>query len=987
MSNNKENPIFIGARALTNEEVRIIVPTYDGILERIRGIREEASKVTDKHTENEKKFNNTIALFGERGTGKTSTMYTLLKELKGSTKDIVLDTIEPDNIGTEGKIMGCILGLLQDKIKEIQNEVKNENPNELTKDTKQYFFDDCKFIERNPLQVKYDELLECYCYTEKDYRNLLISTYTDMNSYRKKTSYLLNADLQFAKKFTELIDEMIKVKNQMKNDTNKEEKPLIFIFIDDVDLNTMKCQEIIESILKYTSHPNIVCFISGDYTTFSEAVTISLLKKEELPKANLHPENRVNINNINILQSKQELGYQYMKKIFPPAHRHYVNTWEISLRPLYGFDNVDNNNTMSMYELLKELIEIRKGENIFGYEINKEGSTYFLPAYHMFDETSRGLINVYYTLFTAIKNKNRYEDTSKYFTVVKTITESIIDSSKLLSNRREDIRKRIILWGSEEEQSRIDFKQIEIMFENYETNKDNLNIEDLKAYYSIFYLSYFISVLLPKVKHSENSKKEVSIKSMNLLIFHPKLNGKDYEFNIGNRRIKLLESENRDEFLYRFNGSYPRKILLELLREVGLFFSQRLYKNIVESKLGYDFLYRPYVNGSYEESNNSVYLAFYQSLSRYREKDVELLKNLYLNKNLKKCMEFIKNKSEESNQDSYTKIIFSDFLDVFSDEFTKLIFKEKCENTEHKDEIRRLCEEFLFILKLEKKRACVKQIPSVVSKKNELESYLEEIVEKYHKLNLGKRLKKSNYKETRLYELNRLTYELLYKLHKKEVERKNKKEHLGENSKEAVDLYKNNKLVEQITEYTRAWVSKSCKLMFKNIIENKSIIRIDISSSNIMEKLNKFHDGIYGSSYTNAERCKDEISLILESLDNIWPSTINLEEYTKVKDELRKLINSTSWYGIDEANELLMVLNTEIRVCLENESFFDDQEEWLMQAYSLFIQKSKPEITDISDIEEAKGYLKDVLIEARNKQIEEENDYLKELDIENYDEF
>ena len=61
---------------------------------------------------------------------------------------------------------------------------------------------------------------------------------------------------------------------------NTKNEPLIYIFFDDIDLNTSKCLEIVNMILKYLCNVNIVVLVSGSYQTFSEAITISLLKKE-----------------------------------------------------------------------------------------------------------------------------------------------------------------------------------------------------------------------------------------------------------------------------------------------------------------------------------------------------------------------------------------------------------------------------------------------------------------------------------------------------------------------------------------------------------------------------------------------------------------------------------------------------------------------------------------------------------------------------------
>jgi len=80
MREDDDKSIFIGARPLSKEEVKSIVPTYDALCDRIEDIRREAKNVDKKYITTNKKYNNTLALFGNRGTGKTSTMYTLIEK-------------------------------------------------------------------------------------------------------------------------------------------------------------------------------------------------------------------------------------------------------------------------------------------------------------------------------------------------------------------------------------------------------------------------------------------------------------------------------------------------------------------------------------------------------------------------------------------------------------------------------------------------------------------------------------------------------------------------------------------------------------------------------------------------------------------------------------------------------------------------------------------------------------------------------------------
>lgn len=110
-----------------------------------------------------------------------------------------------------------------------------------------------------------------------------------MTSYREKYSYILAPDHEFNIRFNNFINELVDARKQInskKEISNKE--PLIIISIDDIDLKTTKCKELIDTVLSCVCNKNIICFLSGDEEILNEAITLGLLENEEMGKNSEH---------------------------------------------------------------------------------------------------------------------------------------------------------------------------------------------------------------------------------------------------------------------------------------------------------------------------------------------------------------------------------------------------------------------------------------------------------------------------------------------------------------------------------------------------------------------------------------------------------------------------------------------------------------------------------------------------------------------------
>ena len=177
---------------------------------------------------------------------------------------------------------------------------------------------------RQPLRKKYDEVIKQYTYIQKEYRDILIRQYTTEGDYVNRSTSVFNSDTEFINKFNELIDELV---NEKKKDNS-----FLFLFIDDIDLSTYRCADVVKTLLSYLSNENIITFISGDLDTFEEALTLDFLRQENvLDKDILDKEMGAHT----LLDSKKHLAYEYMKKIIPPAYRYNIKLWSLEEKGNY----------------------------------------------------------------------------------------------------------------------------------------------------------------------------------------------------------------------------------------------------------------------------------------------------------------------------------------------------------------------------------------------------------------------------------------------------------------------------------------------------------------------------------------------------------------------------------------------------------------------------------------------------------------------------
>ena len=373
----------IGARILSEQELNMILPNADSVFEQIEVFRRNIADTAGQQTNN-------IGIIGCRGAGKTSILKTFSKKLeeknKGreGSKDIMLPLIVPENMSSGTTLMDVVLGML----KSIVDERKKNDRREMG---------ECIYAGRDSLEKKYNNLVKQYCYIKKDYRDILIQQFTTEQNYVDKTKEVFKSDTEFISLFREFISFLLDGESK----AGEKGDALLFLFIDDIDLSTTRCMDVVRALLSYLSLPRIVTFISGDMNTFEEALTLDFLRQEKALSEDVFGKSYLSAgeggSSGTLLERKKELAYEYLKKIIPPAYRKRIKYWSLEERGSYQVTEEGGERQRCLAQLLTEATGERVGKGYFSYKEN--GEMRFLgPVFHMFDETSRGLNNVYNVL-------------------------------------------------------------------------------------------------------------------------------------------------------------------------------------------------------------------------------------------------------------------------------------------------------------------------------------------------------------------------------------------------------------------------------------------------------------------------------------------------------------------------------------------------------------------------------------------------------------
>lgn len=399
-----------GIKILDVHQLENLFPNYDSLLQRIENHRAKLQQMNKIRFEKDSQYNlmydNIFSIFGKRGAGKTSAMFTLKKILEMIySQDVVLPIVMPEMIPAECSMIGWILSLLEEIVDELDQKVKSRNRMDNTQ------FGECIYRQSDSLKRAYEKVKELGFsqFYQSDW-NESFSVALINKERQTQNSFDFSKELG---RFWELLKKTIQETSEEKN----AKEPLIYIIFDDVDLLPEAVTTLLSTIIKYLSHPNIIVFVTADeellYDVIENNMNEKLGRYKELEMYSriiraLSVCDKDNTSNVlweyfeevsQKMQMSRQIPRLYADKVLPPSSRYYLKSYanyeDKSMFIEHVEHDTDNKDVLvTLEEVFKKAIGDyvkavgREEDNFLIFE------NVFIKAYFAFwGNTSRQLVN------------------------------------------------------------------------------------------------------------------------------------------------------------------------------------------------------------------------------------------------------------------------------------------------------------------------------------------------------------------------------------------------------------------------------------------------------------------------------------------------------------------------------------------------------------------------------------------------------------------
>lgn len=265
---------------------------------------------------------NTISVFGDRGSGKTTFILSILKhiEKKYENDAKILNIIDPTQMEEKEHVFLVVLSLIDTEVRKALDAQRDSNSSRVCCDEREW---------NNKLSLLAKGLPTLEGLNNKQYENWDDDSYIVERGLKNvKSAY----DLE--KNFHELIDLALTILH----------KKFFVLAFDDIDVDMSKGWPVLETIRKYLTTPKLVIFLSGNLRLYTYNVRLRQWKQlKELMSYEEHDyESQVN-----------KLEGQYLLKVLKPENR-------IQLRTLLEYNLIYN----TSYMIKEKEGEKGEGENI-----------------------------------------------------------------------------------------------------------------------------------------------------------------------------------------------------------------------------------------------------------------------------------------------------------------------------------------------------------------------------------------------------------------------------------------------------------------------------------------------------------------------------------------------------------------------------------------------------------------------------------------------
>lgn len=614
----REN-IKIGARILDDDVITNLLPNWKNIKEEVKEFRKQALGIrnnseNEESNSNDNEFYNVISILGKRGSGKTSVLRTIKRQLKHEN-DIILPLILPDKMSEVSDVLGWIIKLLENEMKK---ELSSENEDKIQTN--------CCKTSGNSLSKSLNRLKLSYYKRISDYRNIINHNFVGAKEFIDDKDDILNSDIDLLENFRLFIDECI-ICRKPKDKT----EPLILIFFDDVDISAERCPEILKTIMCYLTHPNIVTFVSGELQVFTEILTIHFLKKEDILGKELM--NNIyttgNSDDSRAINLRRKRSTEYLKKIMPPTFRYSLE----DLSPMQKGNYRYSKNSPTLFELITKIFCMNGQNNLIVYEKSE------LPyVFHsIFPDNPRSLINIYYFLYTRENIDWNHSELSGFLAVLYESKDSFQEvKSLLLDYIRIDEKRCEIDYESLETHYLAPAVNAFIKFEGYDSDNEKRGVSTIKEMINLIILGLFFKeivkttpdILVIERGHNylfkyinklsgNNNKSIVPIEDASFLLdFHNRLSDK----LIDDKLFRLFDN-NYSELNTTYLNSLKQAMKIKgdidtgfALRFENWYYENKENKDWIEKTIA--FIYE--INITEETRFKYIYESFFNHLSKYK---------------------------------------------------------------------------------------------------------------------------------------------------------------------------------------------------------------------------------------------------------------------------------------------------------------------------------------------------------------------------------
>lgn len=318
-----------------------------------------------------KRMHNAIAIFGERGTGKTSFLYTVLNYCNTNMKDEIqsIGLIDPTLLEEKAHVFLLILSLINEEVEKILNK-------------KGCSITDNNYGKYAQWKEKLRKLAKAIPSLDDIGKKYNEDNWQDAEYIMDKGLKDMNASYHLEDNFHTLIDYALKILN----------KKAFLITFDDIDINFEKGWRVLETIRKYLTSPKLIVLMCGSLPLYN--LNVRLQQWKQIGSKNQLPEEEV----ANYKSIVYQLENQYMLKVFKTQNRIHLNSlnynqkWNnITYKVKWYHENSETDLNKAYKTILNEIgiegeVSVRIFENYFKSMSIRSQINYLMSNWNLEDK-------------------------------------------------------------------------------------------------------------------------------------------------------------------------------------------------------------------------------------------------------------------------------------------------------------------------------------------------------------------------------------------------------------------------------------------------------------------------------------------------------------------------------------------------------------------------------------------------------------------------